>query len=618
MDLQQPLSVNGLGTTPIKSNVKAYKTYSDAQMQEAISAVKEGLTPNKASKLFKVPRKTLTDKLKGSHPLAHGGQTVLSKGDELALESYVAQMAEWGHPISVRILKALAGEIHERECKKSDAAPRFRETKATGRLVAGRKWWRSFKKRHPTITHRAQDPLSRERAKMSNQDVIDAFFKLYTDILDKNNLRSKPHLIHNCDETGISMEINRGRVLVPKGVRGVPSRSSGTKDRVTFHLAITAEGKALAPMIIYKQSFPSGAYAQKGPDNCLYAVSESGFTDKDLFEKWFCNHYIRHIPKERPVLLTMDQCEAHLSVKTIETAMKENVILLGLPPHTSHFLQPLDKTCFSSLKDTLGNIVQGLIFENAQFQLSKRNISRVLNSAFEKAFTIPTVKKGFQATGLYPVNPDVVPKRWLTVGEVANQETPTPKESEDQTCQPCGAQGCQTCGPRRAHSLVGRLVPEELADLLVPPLLPQKKTRVSKEIKKARVFTTQAVLEEQMEKKRKREERLAKKKTGTSANAKRQKKTEDTEERTTKGEAEEKVPEDRGEAEERRSAHRMTSANAAAKRQKKTEDTVEKTRKGEAEEKVPEDRGKAEERRSAHRRLCRPPSYLKDYNITCL
>ncbi|KAI8495269.1 hypothetical protein Bbelb_272550 [Branchiostoma belcheri] len=34
-----------------------------------------------------------------------------------------------------------------------------------------------------------------------------------------------------------------------------------------------------------------------------------------------------------------NQCDAHLSVKTIETAIKESIILLGLPTHTSHFLQ---------------------------------------------------------------------------------------------------------------------------------------------------------------------------------------------------------------------------------------------------------------------------------------
>ncbi|KAI8482337.1 hypothetical protein Bbelb_399280 [Branchiostoma belcheri] len=352
--------VNGLGTTP----VKAYKQYEVSHMQQAIDAVKRGSNANKASKLFSVPRRTLTDQLRGLHPLTTGGQTVLMNDEESCLEKYIGKMAEWGHPISVPILKALAGEIHQRKCKTTGKNPRFRICEASGKLVAGRKWWRGFKKRHPQIAHRAQDSLSRERAKMSSQETVDDFFKLYTKIVAENRLQNKPNLIHNCDETGISMEVNRGRVLVPKGVKGVPCKSSGTKDRVTFHIAVTAEGKTLAPMLIYKKSFPSGAYTQSGPDNTLYAVSESGFMDKDLFEKWFCNHYVRTLPPDRPVLLLLDQCEAHLS--------------------------PLDKTCFGSLKDTLGSIVQGLMFENPDFQLSKRNISKVVKAAYEKSFTMTT------------------------------------------------------------------------------------------------------------------------------------------------------------------------------------------------------------------------------------
>ncbi|XP_019632958.1 PREDICTED: tigger transposable element-derived protein 6-like [Branchiostoma belcheri] len=413
-------------------------------------------------------------------------------------------MAEWGHPISVPILKALAGEIHQRKCKTTGKTPRFRICEASGKLVAGRKWWRGFKKRHPQIAHRAQDPLSRERAKMSSQETVDDFFKLYTKIVAENRLQNKPNLIHNCDETGISMEVNRGRVLVPKGVKGVPCKSSGTKDRVTFHIAVTAEGKTLAPMLIYKKSFPSGAYTQSGSDNTLYAVSESGFMDKDLFEKWFCNHYVRTLPPDRPVLLLLDQCEAHLSVKTIQTALDENIILLGLPPHTSHFLQPLDKTCFGSLKDTLGSIVQGLMFENPDFQLSKRNISKVVKAAYEKSFTMTTVKKGFKSTGLYPCDKNAVSKRWVNVGQSIIDVPSTSQEDSEvnngthvPSCQPCRAPGCKTCGPPRTNVLVGRMVPTELSDLLVPPQVQEKKTRVSKAIKTARVFTSAEVLQEQ-------------------------------------------------------------------------------------------------------------------------
>ncbi|KAI8481585.1 hypothetical protein Bbelb_406850 [Branchiostoma belcheri] len=382
---------------------------------------------------------------------------------------------------------ARAGEIHQRKCKTTGKTPRFRICEASGKLVAGRKWWRGFKKRHPQIAHRAQDPLSRERAKMSSQETVDDFFKLYTKIVAENRLQNKPNLIHNCDETGISMEVNRGRVLVPKGVKGVPCKSSGTKDRVTFHIAVTAEGKTLAPMLIYKKSFPSGAYTQSGPDNTLYAVSESGFMDKDLFEKWFCNHYVRTLPPDRPVLLLLDQCEANLS--------------------------PLDKTCFGSLKDTLGSIVQGLMFENPDFQLSKRNISKVVKAAYEKSFTMTTVKKGFKSTGLYPCDKNAVSKRWVNVGQSIIDVPSTSQEDSEvnngthvPSCQPCRAPGCKTCGPPRTNVLDGRMVPTELSDLLVPPQLGEKREKQENQVESERP-PAQKKGAQKKGKKRKREEK---------------------------------------------------------------------------------------------------------------
>ncbi|KAI8484051.1 hypothetical protein Bbelb_381690 [Branchiostoma belcheri] len=107
-------------------------------------------------------------------------------------------------------------------------------------------------------------------------------------------------------------------------------------------------------------------------------------------------------------------------------------------------------------------------------------------------------ESGFMDKGLYPCNIDAVSKRWLTVGEAVNQSASRELDSQDQspqssTCQPCGVPGCQSCGPRLAHAMVGRLVPDELADLLVPPLVPEKKTRVLKAVKTARVFTSTEV-----------------------------------------------------------------------------------------------------------------------------
>ena len=65
---------------------------------------------------------------------------------------------------------------------------------------------------------------------------------------------------------------------------------------------------------------------------------------------------------------------------------------------------------FKSLKDNFSKTVRALSFTKKNFIVTKKEFSRVVKSPFEKAFSIPNIKAGFQKCGIYPFNPDVVPK----------------------------------------------------------------------------------------------------------------------------------------------------------------------------------------------------------------
>ena len=49
-----------------------------------------------------------------------------------------------------------------------------------------------------------------------------------------------------------------------------------TSDHITVLCGASAAGVALPPMIIHSKSFPGGAYRFDGPDDAVYAKSESG------------------------------------------------------------------------------------------------------------------------------------------------------------------------------------------------------------------------------------------------------------------------------------------------------------------------------------------------------
>jgi hypothetical protein len=46
----------------------------------------------------------------------------------------------------------------------------------------------------------------------------------------------------------------------------------------------------------------------------------------------------------RPVFLHLDNSQSHLSVKVLDLVKEIFIVLLSFPPHTSHKLQPLDRS----------------------------------------------------------------------------------------------------------------------------------------------------------------------------------------------------------------------------------------------------------------------------------
>ena len=52
-------------------------------------------------------------------------------------------------------------------------------------------------------------------------------------------------------------------------------------------------------MIIYSKSFPGGQYHFEGPEDTLYARSESGWIDTELFLAWIKKIFLKYVVPER-------------------------------------------------------------------------------------------------------------------------------------------------------------------------------------------------------------------------------------------------------------------------------------------------------------------------------
>jgi hypothetical protein len=73
----------------------------------------------------------------------------------------------------------------------------------------------------------------------------------------------------------------------------------------------SAAGVALPPMIIFAKSFD-------GPDDAVYAKSESGWIDSELFLFWMRKIFLRYCGSQRPVLLFIDGHASHINLDVID------------------------------------------------------------------------------------------------------------------------------------------------------------------------------------------------------------------------------------------------------------------------------------------------------------
>ena len=84
--------------------------------------------------------------------------------------------------------------------------------------------------------------------------------------------------------------------------------------------------------------------------------SKKGYINKHLFAEYgkiFLYHLYAVGQLDKPNLIIMDSHYVHTF--NMKMMYERDIKVMGLKPHTSHLIQPLDKNPFSSFKDAFNN-----------------------------------------------------------------------------------------------------------------------------------------------------------------------------------------------------------------------------------------------------------------------
>ncbi|XP_065665661.1 uncharacterized protein LOC136087083 [Hydra vulgaris] len=204
------------------------------------------------------------------------------------------------------------------------------------------------------------EATSLSRTTSFNRTNVDTFFKNLDSEQKRYNFSAD--CIYNIDETGLTTVYKPVKVIAGKGVKQVGQVTS-------------AERGTLVTMV----GAPTGTKNDANP---------SGWINTEIFLKWF-DHFVEygHPSKDHPLLLIMDNHKTHILIELMDKAKESNVVLLTLPPHCSHKLQPLDRSVFGPLKKFYNSACDSWLKTHPNTPMTIYDIFENLGIAYTRAFT---------------------------------------------------------------------------------------------------------------------------------------------------------------------------------------------------------------------------------------
>jgi hypothetical protein len=106
-------------------------------------------------------------------------------------------------------------------------------------------------------------------------------------------------------------------------------------------------------------------------------------------------------------LLILDGYKSYLNQEFKDYYIEHKILTLCIPPHSSHVLQPLDVVCFLPLKRKYSQCVRDLARRRVLY-INKEGFLPALRDAFFDVFTEAICRKAFEASGLVPIDAQVV------------------------------------------------------------------------------------------------------------------------------------------------------------------------------------------------------------------
>lgn len=132
------------------------------------------------------------------------------------------------------------------------------------------------------------------------------------------------------------------------------------------------------------------------------ATSENGWSNNYLGMDWFRLHFNIHTKPSKGEfrMLIVDGHDSHITSEAIRFCMREKIILLCLPPHATHLLQPADVGCFGPVASKYKATITLAYNFGATFNIDKCQFLEHWHASRVVAYSVHNIRSAWRKSGI--------------------------------------------------------------------------------------------------------------------------------------------------------------------------------------------------------------------------
>jgi hypothetical protein len=299
--------------------------------------------------------------------------------EEQGIIRWLTQLLDWGWPASVAQLQEMASHLFR---YRNDYKPLHDQ------------WYSDFLERYPDFKLKWSKAYDQARKDASDIDTFQHWFELYKATVDKYGIAEPDR--YNMDEKGFAMGIiGSKKIIVRRRDYDTYRIQPGNREWVSLIEAVSMDGFKFPAYVIFAGQKIQTVWGKAFNDkNAHIRVSDKGWITNEISVHWLIHVFHKHsLPRTTAGgyrLLILDGHGSHVTFEFIEFCWKEKIVPLCLPPHATHYLQPLDVGIFRPLAETY----KRLLYDYCKYgavQISKEDFLRMVETAREQAMTPTTI-----------------------------------------------------------------------------------------------------------------------------------------------------------------------------------------------------------------------------------